>query len=407
MTTLDPLRRLRPLWVQRIANMAARGATVRATFLQELERFFNLLEQSIETGDPAWMDGLLYDWASTPPLTVAQEKRYILPQLLNQMLMALIDLTRENLREKEALEVIHVALPVFTYCIEKATRFEIESRLERAMKELGAVQEELERLERTKSNFISVAAHELKTPLTLIEGYTAMMRDTVQNLSPQASHFLQGIYSGIRRLRQIVDDMIDVSLIDTNMLKLNLQPVQLKTLFGLLKAELDATFQERKQTFEIRPFNGMNEWLIGDPERLYQAFRNVLLNAIKYTPDGGKITVDGRLLPGFVEVTIADTGIGIAPEDQTLIFEKFTALGSAQLHSSGKTKFKGGGPGLGLPIARGIIEAHGGTIWVVSEGYDEEKCPGSTFHILLPLQSNAENARLAQLLNAQSEQERK
>lgn len=407
MATLDSLRRLRPLWVQRIANMAARGATVRATFLQELERFFNLLEQSIETGDPAWMDGLLYDWASTPPLTVAQEKRYILPQLLNQMLMALIDLARENLREKEALEVIHVALPVFTYCIEKATRFEIESRLERAMKELGAVQEELERLERTKSNFISVAAHELKTPLTLIEGYTAMMRDTVQNLSPQASHFLQGIYSGIRRLRQIVDDMIDVSLIDTNMLKLNLQPVQIKTLFGLLKAELDATFQERKQTFEIRPFNGMNEWLIGDPERLYQAFRNVLLNAIKYTPDGGKITVDGRLLPGFVEVTIADTGIGIAPEDQTLIFEKFTALGSAQLHSSGKTKFKGGGPGLGLPIARGIIEAHGGTIWVVSEGYDEEKCPGSTFHILLPLQSNAENARLGQLLNAQSEQERK
>ncbi len=407
MATLDSFRRLHPLWVQRIANVAARGATVRATFLKELERFFNLLEQSIESGDPAWMDGLLYDWASTPPLTIVQEKRYILPQLLNQMLMALIDLAREKLREKEALEVIHVALPVFTYCIEKATRFEMESRLERAMKELGAVQEELERLERTKSNFISVAAHELKTPLTLIEGYTAMMRDTVHNLSPQASHFLQGIYSGIRRLRQIVDDMIDVSLIDTNMLKLNLQPVQLKTLFGLLKAELDATFQERKQTFEIRPFNGMNEWLIGDPERLYQAFRNVLLNAIKYTPDGGKITIDGRLLPGFVEVTIADTGIGIAPEDQTLIFEKFTALGSAQLHSSGKTKFKGGGPGLGLPITRGIIEAHGGTIWVVSEGYDEEKCPGSTFHILLPLQSNTENARLAQLLNAQSEQERK
>ncbi len=407
MATLDSLRRLRPLWVQRIANVAARGATVRAIFLQELERFFNLLEQSIESGDPAWMDGLLYDWASTPPLTVAKEKRYVLPQLLNQMLMALMDLAQENLREKEALDVIHLVLPVFTYCIEKATRFEMESRLERAMKELGAVQEELERLERTKSNFISVAAHELKTPLTLIEGYTAMMRDTVQNLSPQASHFLQGIYSGIRRLRQIVDDMIDVSLIDTNMLKLNLQPVQLKTLFGLLKAELDATFQERKQTFEIHPFNGMNEWLVGDPERLYQAFRNVLLNAIKYTPDGGKITVDGRLLPGFVEVTIADTGIGIAPEDQTLIFEKFTALGSAQLHSSGKTKFKGGGPGLGLPIARGIIEAHGGTIWVVSEGYDEEKCPGSTFHILLPLQSNTENARLAQLLNAQSEQERK
>ncbi|MFO3797440.1 MAG: sensor histidine kinase, partial [Anaerolineales bacterium] len=207
----------------------------------------------------------------------------------------------------------------------------------------------------------------------------------------------EGIYSGIRRLRQIVDDMIDVSLIDNNMLKLNLQPVQLKTLFALLKAELNTIFQERKQTFEIRPFNGLNEWLMGDPERLYQAFRNVLQNAIKYTPDGGKITIDGRMLPGFVEVTISDTGIGIAPEDQAIIFEKFTALGSAQLHSSGKTKFKGGGPGLGLPIARGIIEAHGGTIWVVSDGYDEEKCPGSTFHILLPLQAEAADEKIAKL----------
>ncbi|MEJ5240232.1 MAG: HAMP domain-containing sensor histidine kinase [Anaerolineales bacterium] len=404
MTTLDFLRRLRPLWVQRIANLTARGATVRETFIQELERFFNLLEQAIESGDPAWMDGVLYDWASSPPSAAVSEKRYVLPLLLNQMLQTLVDLARETLKEREALDVLTVALPIFTYSIEKATRFEMETRLNRAMKELSAVQEELERLERSKSNFISVAAHELKTPLTLIEGYTAMLRDTVENLTPQATHFLEGIYSGIRRLRQIVDDMIDVSLIDNNMLKLNLQPVQLKTLFGLLKAELDATFAERKQTFEIRPFDGLNEWLLGDPERLYQAFRNVLLNAIKYTPDGGKITVDGRLLPGFVEVTIADTGIGIAPEDQMLIFEKFTALGSAQLHSSGKTKFKGGGPGLGLPITRGIVEAHGGTIWVVSDGYDEEKCPGATFHILLPLQAESAEPKMAKLLKSQSEQ---
>lgn len=397
MTTLDLLHRLRSLWVQRVANYAARGATVRESFLRELERFFDLLEQAIASGDPAWMDGVLYDWASAPPRTALDEKRNVLPMLLNHMLQALLELARENLSEREALDVISTVLPVFTYSIEKVARFEMETRLNRALKELGAAQEELERLERSKSNFISVAAHELKTPLTLIEGYTAMLRDSLEDPPSQIAHFLEGIYSGIRRLRQIVDDMIDVSLIDNNMLKLNLQPVQLKTLFGLLKAELDTIFRERKQTFEIRPFNGLNEWLMGDPERLYQAFRNVLQNAIKYTPDGGKITIDGRMLPGFVEVTISDTGIGIAPEDQMIIFEKFTALGSAQLHSSGKTKFKGGGPGLGLPIARGIIEAHGGTIWVVSDGYDEEKCPGSTFHILLPLQAEAADEKMLKL----------
>jgi signal transduction histidine kinase len=111
---------------------------------------------------------------------------------------------------------------------------------------------------------------------------------------------------------------------------------------------------------------------------------NVAVNAVKFTPDGGTITINGRLLPGFVEITVTDTGIGISPENQAMIFEKFGQLGSTDLHSSGKTKFKGGGPGLGLPITRGIIESHGGTIWVESEGYDEVKLKGSTFHILIP-----------------------
>ena len=113
----------------------------------------------------------------------------------------------------------------------------------------------------------------------------------------------------------------------------------------------------------------------GDPERLLQVFRNVLTNAIKYTPDGGCVTVDGRKLPGFIEIIVRDTGIGIDPEDQSIIFEKFTRLGNISLHSSGKTKFKGGGPGLGLHIARGIIEAHGGAIWVESPGMTKRRCP--------------------------------
>jgi signal transduction histidine kinase len=108
--------------------------------------------------------------------------------------------------------------------------------------------------------------------------------------------------------------------------------------------------------------------------------------------------VDGRRLPGFIEVTVHDTGIGIAAEDQVLIFEKFARMGNSELHSSGRTKFKGGGPGLGLHIARGIIESHGGTIWVESPGYDEENLPGATFHILIPLRNESPDEKMARLL---------
>jgi signal transduction histidine kinase len=109
--------------------------------------------------------------------------------------------------------------------------------------------------------------------------------------------------------------------------------------------------------------------------------------------------VSGRLLPGFVEITITDTGIGIDPEFHSRIFEKFGRLGNVSLHSTGKTKFKGGGPGLGLSIAKGVIEAHGGTIWVESDGYDEIRCPGSTFHILLPLRTSPPDARATKLFH--------
>jgi len=98
-------------------------------------------------------------------------------------------------------------------------------------------------------------------------------------------------------------------------------------------------------------------------------------------------------------VIITDTGIGISPENQAVIFEKFWQLGRVELHSSGKTKFKGGGPGLGLPIARGILEAHGGSIWAESKGYDEIRCPGSTFHILLPARTESPDPKMAKLFD--------
>jgi signal transduction histidine kinase len=149
----------------------------------------------------------------------------------------------------------------------------------------------------------------------------------------------------------------------------------------------------------IRDFESSKQWIYLDAPRITQALRNVIHNAIKYTPDGGTISIDGRKLSGFIEVTVADTGIGISAEDQATIFEKFGQLGRVDLHSSGKTKFKGGGPGLGLPIARGILEAHGGSIWVESEGYDEVRNPGSIFHILIPARVESPDPKMSELFD--------
>jgi signal transduction histidine kinase len=300
------------------------------------------------------------------------------------------------------MELTSAMIPAFAYAFERAAFYEMQARVSYISKQLEKAQQTLEKLDRSKSDFIAVAAHELKTPLTLIEGYTAMLREICEqsrSLTPLEIDLLSGINGGTRRLKTIIEDMIDVSMIDNHLLQLNFQPVWLNRLLEMLKNELEPATTERLQQFEIQDFPGLSEMTFADPERVLQVLRNLLTNAIKFTPDGGKIVVSGRKLPGFIELIIHDSGIGINAEDQAIIFEKFTRLGSVSLHSSGKTKFKGGGPGLGLHIAKGIIEAHGGTIWAESPGYDEENFPGSTFHLLLPLRLEPPDSRMARLFS--------
>ncbi len=400
------LAKIRPTWVHRVASSMARGAGVRENFQSEVERFFDLMVQGVETGDPAWIESILQDWSSAPTQSDLEEGQKNLSAVLNRMLIITYEIAREDLTAPKAMELMGALLPIFTYALEKAARYETESRVTYISNELAGVQQKLERLDRSKSGFISVAAHELKTPLTLIEGYAAMMREHAKkDKSERFITLIDGVNNGIRRLRSLVDDMIDVSMIDNNLLNLNFQPVWIDQILQLLKDELFTSMSHRKQTLELNQFPGSEQMIFADPERLHQSFRNILSNAIKYTPDGGKIVVDGRTLSGFIEVTISDNGIGISPQDQELIFEKFGQLGNTSLHSSGKTKFKGGGPGLGLPIARGIIEAHGGAIWVEFEGHDEVNCPGSTFHVLLPIRTEPPDPTFAKLFGVETQKE--
>ena len=394
------LTKVRPAWIERVGQELARGMEVRAGFEEQLSRFFDLLEQSVTTGDPAWMDSILLDWAKSSTETDLEEGLYHVSFLLNRVIALTIQVARETLTKQQALDLLAAVIPIYTYGIGVVARYEMETRVEHISSEMAKVQTQMQRVDKSKSAFISVAAHELKTPLTLIEGYASMIEDLIrENKGVSLESLLAGISTGIERLRTIVDDMIDVSMIDNNLLQLNYQPIQVSQMIDALAIEFKTIIRNRKLTMDIQDYEGGKEWIYTDSARIMQALRNVINNAIKYTPDGGTITINGRKLPGFIEVIISDTGIGISPENQAVIFEKFGQLGRVELHSSGKTKFKGGGPGLGLPIARGILEAHGGSIWVESKGYDEIRCPGSTFHILLPARTESPDPKMAKLFD--------
>ena len=326
------LAKIRPVWITRVGQELARGMEVRAGFEEQLERFFDLLTQSITTGDPAWMDPILLDWAKSSTETELEEEPYHVSFLINRMIALTIQVARETLIKEQALDLLAAVIPIYTYGLEVVARYEMETRVAHISSEMEKVQKRMERVDKSKSAFISVAAHELKTPITLIEGYASMMDDLMQQgKATNLDGLLSGMNTGIERLRTIVDDMIDVSMIDNDLLQLNFQPTQIAQMLSALSLEMEPILRTRKLMINIKEFDGSREWISLDATRVTQALRNVIHNAIKYTPDGGTITVDGRRLSGFIEVTVADTGIGISTEDQATIFEKFGQLGRVDL----------------------------------------------------------------------------
>ncbi len=264
------------------------------------------------------------------------------------------------------------------------------SRLEENVRELQKANEELKRTEKMKSDFVVLAGHELRTPLTVIYGYLqillvnpAIPGDITQEGSPR--HLLHKVSEAVERLSQVIQDILNVSLIAANRLDLSHEPVFLNSVVQSVLHNLRSFGPQRQLIFELGGGLKKVPVIEGDPRRLHQALWNIFSNAIKYTPDGGTITVDAETLDDVVHLWIQDTGVGIPQEELANIFERFYVLEDTALHRSSKTAFKGGGLGLGLAVSKGIIEAHNGKVWAESPGYDEEALPGSTFHVLLPI----------------------
>jgi signal transduction histidine kinase len=264
---------------------------------------------------------------------------------------------------------------------------EMTEHLQQRTLELEKTNRILEQMDQAKMRFIHVAAHELRTPLTLVQGYAQILQIKSKGMD-DFTKYSSGIVDGSGRMVEIIDSMLDISRIDTNQLDLLLAEVEMPLVIEKVEKTFQAALQERKISLVT---TGLSELPVirADKDLLYKVFYHVIGNAIKYTPDGGQVSVNGRCAEGSspdeIEIMVRDTGIGIDPDNQELVFEKFYQTGEVLLHSSGKTKFKGGGPGLGLAIARGIVNAHRGRIWLESPGYDEAANPGTTVFVRLPV----------------------
>lgn len=284
----------------------------------------------------------------------------------------------------------------------------LNNELRQARRALEKNNQDLERIDQAKSDFISIASHELRTPLTVIKGYTEMLMED-QSLGSNLKQMMKSIHDGTLRLHEVMDSMFDIAQIDARSLKPHLQPVELSLLIKEVCLEQTDAIKERKQSLKITlpPLPHVK----ADPNLLRKLFHHIIRNAAKFTPNDGKITVTGNHIPaiinlpnGGVEIIISDTGVGVDPTLREIIFTKFYQPGELGKHSTSKTRFKGGGAGLGLALSKGIVEAHGGRIWVESPGYDEVNFPGSQFHIILPLSKleDGETKKISEALQFES-----
>jgi signal transduction histidine kinase len=381
-------------WLEKEAEALCEATLYRApnmlTDAEDVSRFLDLLIDNVDHAHEVQLANV-QAWAITE---IGHDARLAGDWLtvLRVLKGEIGDALERDFSPREALQAWHQLDSPLTYAMIEATQ--LASDMDRAtmLDHMVELRRQLEKVEETKSNFIAVAAHELKTPLTILEGYVNMLRAETDPISPLRV-YVDGLENGTRRMHEIIADIIDVSLLDLQTFELKYQQFYLERVILMAADKLDKYFAQRQVELVIMPLP-VERRIYGDPERLMKAFNKVLLNALKYTPDGGRVTVNSVMtrtseandeLAGYIDVQVSDTGIGIDPDNFDVIFNKFTSLADVSLHSSSKTKFKGGGPGLGLPIAKGIIEAHGGHIWVESPGSDEETYPGSTFHLEIPM----------------------
>jgi signal transduction histidine kinase len=253
-----------------------------------------------------------------------------------------------------------------------ATQSALAIQNARLYREIEVKSRELEAASRHKSEFLANMSHELRTPLNAIIGFSEVLAERMfGEVNDKQAEYLADILESGRHLLSLINDILDLSKIEAG--RMELEP----TTFHLPSAIENALtlVRERAQRHGITLGRTVDERLgmiDADERKVKQVLLNLLSNALKFTPEGGRIDVRAAARDDAVEISVTDTGVGIAPEDQATVFEEFRQVGSAAK--------KVEGTGLGLAISRKFIELHGGRIWVESQ-VDK----GSTFAFTLPL----------------------
>jgi signal transduction histidine kinase len=259
-------------------------------------------------------------------------------------------------------------------------------RLEDKVHQLESANRGLRELDRMKSDFLVLVSHELRAPLAQVMAYADLIAAEAAELAgrPALAADVVELRLAVTQASRVLDEIIRVFRLTSGQLELAVGPVRLDELVGVLVTDLADACHRRRLTIAVTGLEALPA-IEADELQLATALENVLGNAVKYTPDGGRVTVHGARVGDAVHITVRDAGIGVPAGEQERIFDLFHVLGSLSHHASSKVAFAGGGLGLGLPISRGIIEAHGGCIWLDSAGRDPVHLPGCTVHIVLPV----------------------
>jgi signal transduction histidine kinase len=251
----------------------------------------------------------------------------------------------------------------------------LRDRLARRNLELEAANAELRRLDEMKSTFIAVAAHELRTPLAPIRGYVeVLLEEELGPLNDEQREYLEIVQRSVGRLLSTTNSLLDATRIEAGRMELVLRPTDLSALVETIAAECMPQLEAKAQHLTLRAAPDLPP-VLGDEARAAQIVRNLLSNASKYTPQRGLISVSLALAEeeGFLQVSVADNGVGVPAEDRPKLFARFFRAGNAAQTSAA-------GAGLGLYITRSLVELHGGRIW-----FESEPGEGSTFYVTFPI----------------------
>ena len=246
-----------------------------------------------------------------------------------------------------------------------------EDELARLAVRFNQMAEKLNRVESMRRRLIGDVSHELRTPLTAIKG---SMEGLMDGILPANEETYQQIHAETERLNRLVDDFQELSRVESSAYELDIQAVDLPPLVRTVSKRLGPQAESKRISLNVDLSPDLPQ-VLADQDRIIQVLTNLANNALQYTPEGGKIIISAQQHNGEIQMSVRDTGVGLPPEHVEHIFDRFYRVDKSRSRQSG------GGSGIGLTIARALVEAHSGRIWVESAG----EAKGSVFHFTLPV----------------------